>query len=77
MFSLSDECLMELITTQYVPILTCDYCNCSINNECKWLVNVCFNRAIRRVFKYKDNESVRDIMVWIQDTSYGFVFHKS
>ena len=25
-------------------------------------MNVCFNRAIRRVFKYKDYESIRDIM---------------
>ena len=60
---LSEECLMELITKQYLPILTYGCCNWSLNNECKMQFNVCFNRVIKRVFKYKDYESVKNIMI--------------
>ena len=34
-----------------------------MNNEGKRQICVCFNRAIRRIFGYRDNESVKDIML--------------
>ena len=65
---------MKLITKQCVPFMTYGCCNWSINNEYKRQVNVCFNRAIRRVFKYKDCETVRNLMFGFKILPMGFYF---
>ena len=49
---LSEECLIELIHKQCLPILTYGCCNWNLNSEGKRQISVCFNRAIRRIFGY-------------------------
>ena len=60
---LSEEILMEIFVKQCVPILMYGACNWRMNAEEYRKVCVCFNRAIRRVFGYKDFESVRGILL--------------
>ena len=59
---LSEECLIELIHKQCLPILTYGCCNWNLNNEGKRQISVCFNRAIKKIFGYRDYESVKDIL---------------
>ena len=59
---LSEECLIELIYKQCLPVLTYGCCNWNLNNEGERQISVCFNRAIRRIFDYGDYESVKDIL---------------
>jgi len=61
-YYLSEECLVELIQKQCFPILTYGCGNWCMSFESKRRVSVCYNRAIRRVFRYKDYESVKHIM---------------
>ena len=59
---LSEECLIELIHKQCLPILTYGCFNWKLNNEGKRQISVCFNRAMRKIFGYRDYESVKDIL---------------
>ena len=59
---LSEECLMEIFAKQCIPILMYGAGNWRMNVEEERKVCVCFNRAVRRVFGYKDYESVREIL---------------
>jgi hypothetical protein len=59
---LSEECLMELFVKQCVPILMYGACNWRMNVEEERKICVCFNRGVRKVFGFKDYESVREIL---------------
>ena len=62
---LSEECLVEIICKQCLPILTYGCVNWYLNSHDKQQIKVCFNRAFRKIFNFHDHESVRDIL-------YGF-----
>ena len=53
---------MEIIDKQCLLSLTYGCTNWSLNAECKRQINVCLNRAIRKVFRYRNYDSVKDIL---------------
>ena len=59
---LSEECIMNIIEKQCVPVLLYGCATWCISKEMIRQINVTFNNAIRRVFNYNQWESVKDIV---------------
>ena len=59
---LSEECVLEIIQKQCLPILMFGAGAWKLRVEDKSRFGVTFNRAIRRLFGYNDYESIKDIL---------------
>ena len=59
---MSEECLMEILVKQCMPVLTYGVGIWSVSKEVERMMGVCFNRTVRRVFGYHDFESVKHIL---------------
>ena len=59
---LSEECVLEIIQKQCLPILMFSAEAWKLRVEDKRRLGVTFNRAIRRLFGYNDYESTKDIL---------------
>ena len=56
------ECLKEILVKQCMPVLTYGVRIWSVRTEVERKLEVCFNRAVGRIFGYHDFESVKHIL---------------
>ena len=59
---MSEECLMEILVKQCMPVLTYGVGNWSVSKKVERRMGLRFNRAIRRIFGNHDLESVKHIL---------------
>jgi hypothetical protein len=59
---MSEECIMEILVKQCLPVLTYGVGIWNVSKEVERRIGVCFNRAVRRIFRYHDFESVKHIL---------------
>ena len=64
-YFMSEECIVEVLVKQCIPVLMYAAGMWAMNVEEIRRVGVCLNRSVRKIFNYRDFESVKDVM-------YGF-----
>ena len=59
---MSKKCLIEILVKQCILVLTYGVGLSSVSKEVVHRMGLCFNRAVRCIFKYHDFESVKRIL---------------
>ena len=74
---LSEECVLEIIQKQCLPILMFGAGAWKLRVENKRRLVVTFNRAIKRLFGYNDYESIKDILFGFKMLSINLLIDRA